>query len=281
MGNRDTVEHFERLNRYFNFSRWKYNFFLNGSKHFGYYPDEKWLPTKQAQELMQDLVAQKINLGSGMRVLDAGCGQGVTSAYLAQNYGCFVEGITVVPFEIQEANRLAKKLRVADHVRYSFMDYSRLEFSDASFDAVYTQESLVHALDFRTAINEFFRVLKKAGSIALFEYSMAEDSKFSPKELRTMREMSHASAMHSFPEMRHSILETLMSEVGFRNVKIENISRKVVPMLKQYEKFVKPIYLFFRVLGMTDRMPNLVAAARMVEFGEKDLVRYNIYTAQK
>ena len=274
-------EHFERLNKYYDFSRWKYNIFLRGSRHFGFYPDEKWIPTGKAQQLMQDLVAEKINLKKGMRILDAGCGQGVTSTYLAQKYGCLVEGVTVVPFEIAEANKLAKKLEVSDRVRYSLMDYSQLKFGNASFDAVYTQESLVHSTNIRQTLKEFYRVLKNGGKIALFEYSMAEDGKFSPEELRTIKEMNYASAMHSFPVMRHGSLETLMSGEGFRDVRAENISYKVGPMIKRYEKLAKPIYFVMRFLGWTSKMPNLVAAARMRKFGERDLVRYNIFTAQK
>ena len=71
-------EHFKRLNEYYNFSRWKYDWFLNGSRHFGFYPERKWIPTERAQALMQDLVAVKVGAGPSMRLLDAGCGQGVT-----------------------------------------------------------------------------------------------------------------------------------------------------------------------------------------------------------
>ncbi len=274
-------EHFQRLNRYYDFSRWKYNFFLGGSKHFGFYPDEKWIPTGKAQQLMQDLVAEKINLKKGMRILDAGCGQGVTSTYLAQKYGCSVDGITVVPFEIKEATKLAKKLGVLERAHYVLMDYSQLKFGNDTFDAIYTQESLVHSTNIQQTLKEFYRVLKNGGKIALFEYSMAEDGKFSPEELWTIKEMNYASAMHSFPVMRHGSLETLMSGEGFRDVRVENISYKVGPMIRGYEKLAKPIYFVMRFLGWTSRMPNLVAAARMRKFGERDLVRYNIFTAQK
>lgn len=273
--------HFERLNKYFIKSKWKYNFFLGGSKHFGLYPGEKWLPTEEAQRLMQDLVAEKINLTAGMRILDAGCGQGVTPTYLAKKYGAIVEGITVVPFEIGEANKLSQKLGVSSRVRYSLMDYSKLKFDDEYFDAVYTQESLVHSTNTEKTLKEFYRVLKKGGGIALFEYTMANDDEFSPEELKIMNEMNYASAMYSLFYMRHDKFDKLISRIGFQDVKVENISRKVSPMLRFYQKFAKPIYYLVRAFGLTYKTPNLIAAAQMVKFGEKDLVRYNIFTAHK
>ena len=277
----DEKEQFERLNKYFNFSRWKYNFFLGGSKHFGYYPNKKWISTKKAQELMQDLVAEKLQLRKEMKVLDAGCGQGVTSTYIAKKYGCNVEGVTVVPFEIESANKLARQSEVSPLVNYSLMDYSNLKFADSYFDAVYTQESLVHSTNIEKTLNEFHRVLKTEGKIALFEYTMADDNKFSREELQAITEMNYASAMHSFSSMRNDKFKKLISDTGFRNVKVENINHNVSPMLESYEKFVKPIYYFLRIFGLTYKTPNLIAAARMVEFGDKDLVRYNIFTANK
>lgn len=277
----DEKEHFERLNRYYNFSRWKYNWFLNGSRHFGFYPERKWIPTQKAQTLMQNLVAEKVGAGPEKRLLDAGCGQGVTAIYLAERYGCSMEGVTVVPYEMQEANKRAKKSGASKKVKISLMNYSHLKFPNNYFDGIYSQESLVHSTNIGETLKELHRVLKFGGRIAFFEYSMADDNKFSEEELKTISEMNHASAMHSIVKMRHGLLEKFMQNAGFQNVRVENISEEVGPMIKRYEIFAKPLYRFFKFFGLTHGMPNLVAAARMVKFGEKDLVRYNIFTAHK
>ena len=72
-------EHFSRLNNYYNKSRRGYSIFLKGAKHFGYHPNGISIPEKQASILMQDKVAEKLNLIKGMKILDAGCGRGVTA----------------------------------------------------------------------------------------------------------------------------------------------------------------------------------------------------------
>ena len=48
-----------------------------------------------AQEAKLDLVARKLRLQSGMRVLDVGCGWGGAGAYLSNRYGVHVLGVTV------------------------------------------------------------------------------------------------------------------------------------------------------------------------------------------
>jgi len=141
------AEHFKNINKYYEKSRIGYDIALWGSKHFGFYPQGKEITEKEAQILMQDLVAEKLKLSSSDQVLDAGCGQGVVSTFLAKNYGCNVEGITVVPFEVEKANARAIEWNVSEKVNYSLMDYSNTEFPDDYFDCIYTTETLSHSID--------------------------------------------------------------------------------------------------------------------------------------
>lgn len=49
----------------------------------------------QAQENKLDLVCRKLRLQPGMKVLDLGCGWGGLARFMAENYGCEVEAITI------------------------------------------------------------------------------------------------------------------------------------------------------------------------------------------
>lgn len=149
------TEHFERLNRYFEKSKIGYDVALWGSKHFGFYPEGKKISEKQAQILMQELVAKKLKLTSKDVVLDAGCGQGVVSTFLAKKYACKIEGITIIPFEIQKANLLVDKFNVRDKLTYSLMDYNKTKFSNNHFDCVYTTETLSHSIDIKKTLKNF------------------------------------------------------------------------------------------------------------------------------
>ena len=48
-----------------------------------------------AQEAKLDLVARKLGLKQGMRVLDIGCGWGGAAQFMAECYGATVTGVTV------------------------------------------------------------------------------------------------------------------------------------------------------------------------------------------
>ena len=84
-----------------------------------------------AQEAKLELVARKLRLEPGMRVLDIGCGWGGAAQYMAEHHGCEVVGITVSA----EQAALARE-RCADlPVEILVQDYREL---DERFDRVYS-----------------------------------------------------------------------------------------------------------------------------------------------
>jgi cyclopropane fatty-acyl-phospholipid synthase-like methyltransferase len=278
----DKKEHFHRLNKYFEKSKLGYNLLLGGSKHFGFYPKEKDITEKEAQIFLQELVGDKLNLSSSNIVLDAGCGQGVVSTFLARKYDCHIEGITMLPFEVDEANILARKLNINKNVNYSLMDYNEMTFQDDFFDAVYTTESLSHSTDIRATLKEFYRVLKDEGRIALFEYTIAEDGQFTASELKIINKVALGSAMDALRDFRHDEFQKILEEAGFGNIKIENISENTAPSLGRLRKFlIIPYYLFVKPFGLQERFPNASAGVEFYKMAKKGLIRYNIFTASK
>jgi len=191
-------EHFLRLNDYYNKSRHGYSIILKGAKHFGYHPNGISIPEKQASILMQDKVAEKLNLIKGMKILDAGCGRGVTAIYFSRKYNCFVEGIDVVKFELNVAKDSAVKNKVSKQTKFSYMDYENMSFQSNYFDAIFTLETLSHASNINKALKEIYRVLKWGGKIALFEYSMAQESKIPDYQKTIVKKVANASAMNSY-----------------------------------------------------------------------------------
>ena len=274
-------EHFQRLRKYYTRSRKGFDLLLWGAKHFGFHPKNRKVSEKEAQLLMQDLIGEKLGLSSSMKVLDAGCGQGVVAIYLARKFGCRIEGITVIPFEIEEARMLVARFSVSNLVRFSLMDYSNMQFENNSFDAIYTIESLCHSMDTRRTLSEFYRVLKKGGRIALFEYTLAEDEKFSLHEMSVLNNVIHLTAMDGLKELRHDRFQNIIKEVGFANVKVEDISQNVGPSLLRLRRIALIPYALVRLIGQGQNHPNLTAAVEFYKMGKRGLFRYNIFTAEK
>lgn len=266
-------------------SRLGYDFITFGAKHFGYYPNDRPdISEKKAQELMQDLLIQKLRLKSSDRVLDAGCGQGVVGCYLAQKTACSIEGITIVPFEAERANHLAQNFGLLDRAHFQVMDYVKPTFSDASFEAIYTMESLVHSHNLQKTLDEFYRLLKPGGLLVNFEYSIASDSEFGkyPKESKVFDWVIEKSGMFALGEMRHGQLIKILEQTGFVNVKEENITNQMKPSVARLEKIAHVPYFFIKLLNLQTHFINATTAATLFPFILKtDIFHYNIIIAQK
>lgn len=70
----------------------------------------------EAQGVKMDLVARKLQLGPGDRVLDIGCGWGSMARFAAERYGCDVVGITISERQRDWAEQHAKHRSTQIHV---------------------------------------------------------------------------------------------------------------------------------------------------------------------
>ena len=278
----ETGEHFSRLRRYFARSERNYERMLDGAKHFGFHPAGRRVSEREARDLLHDLVADRLALGPGDRVLDAGCGQGVVASYLARKTGCRVEGITVLDFEIPKAQARARAAGVQERTRFQLMDYSATRFADASFDAVYTTETLSHSPDIARTLREIHRLLKPGGRVAFFEYSIARTEDFTPREWLLFERVARGSAMAGLHSFRNDRFHEVMADAGFRDPAAEDITANTLPSLARLQRFaLLPYYLATWPFGRQEQNPNRSAAVVYHAMARKGLIRYNIFTARR
>lgn len=89
---------------------------------------------EEAQEAKLDMVADKLALKEGDRVLDVGCGWGGFPLRAATKYGANVVGITLSPPQAEKARQRAEAAGVGDQVEIRVMDYRDL--AGERFDAI-------------------------------------------------------------------------------------------------------------------------------------------------
>jgi cyclopropane-fatty-acyl-phospholipid synthase len=89
---------------------------------------------EEAQETKLDLIARKLGLQEGMRVLDVGCGWGSFAIHAARNHAVSVTGVTLSPPQAELARRRAADAGVGEQVEILVADYRQLPRS--SFDAI-------------------------------------------------------------------------------------------------------------------------------------------------
>lgn len=95
------------------------------------------------------LLADRCGISKDMTVLDAGCGSGSSSIFLARQYGCKVVGIDIDPCSLVKAQKLARKKGVLNKVAFRLADINDLPFKDQTFDGAIFQAALIFSEKFK------------------------------------------------------------------------------------------------------------------------------------
>jgi cyclopropane-fatty-acyl-phospholipid synthase len=125
----------EAIHHHYDVSNTFYEYVLGPSMTYtcAVYPTDD-ATLEQAQTYKYDLIARKLGLEPGMRLLDVGCGWGGMVRHAAEHYGVKVVGVTLSREQATWAQETIKKMGL-DHlaeVRHS--DYR--EVRESGFDAV-------------------------------------------------------------------------------------------------------------------------------------------------
>jgi arsenite methyltransferase len=120
-------------------------------------------------------LGERIDLSPRDRVLDVACGRGASAIFLARRFGCRVTGIDFGQANIAEARSRAEEAKVADLVRFETGDAEKLNYADASFNAVVCECAYCTFPDKRAAASEFIRILAPGGRLGMSDLTRSGD----------------------------------------------------------------------------------------------------------
>lgn len=171
----------------------------------------KHLGGRKATDRLVDLCS----ISSTSKVLEVGCGVGITACYLAKKVGCALTSIDLNEQMIAWAKKRAEREGLAERITFRPADAQDLPFEDASFDAVISESVTAFARDKPKAISEYKRVLKPGGCVGLTEASWVKSPP--PSDLVEFLSVSMEGAAFLKPEAWLALLE----EGGFNDLHSE------------------------------------------------------------
>jgi tocopherol O-methyltransferase len=232
-------------------------------------------------ENMVKYMAEVAGIRAADVVLDAGCGVGGSSSWLAKEIGCRCVGITLVPFQAALARGFAAKKGV---VGTSFVanDFTRPAFAPESFDVVWALESFDHAPDKRAWVADMFRLLKPGGRLIIADGFQAE--KLEPARAETYRKFLAGWAVPHLCTAAE--LETWAGEAGFKKAHAEDITKDVFPHALAIFRFgvlFIPVRWLLCKLGLTskEKLGNAVATYYQYTTLKRGMWSYGVFCFRK
>ena len=271
--------------RYYDVSEDHYIFFwdLNQSHalHYGYW-DSSTKNFREALANINKVMATKANIKAGISVLDAGCGVGGSTIWLAANKEAKVTGITLSDKQAQRGNANIDILNLKNSAQILVRNFIDTQFEDESFDIVWAIESVCHADDKKKFLKEAYRILKPGGKLIMADFFIEKNP--TVKEQKEINNWAHGWAVPFFEKT--DVFNSQLSDVGFKNTEMNDITSYIIPSAKRlYYAFfpgwvISKIYnLFHNTTEFSKR--NVYTAYYQYTTLKKGLWKYYIVYAEK
>ncbi len=201
--------------------------------HFGYF--RRGLNPLRLEAMLDEMTRQVldrlgIDLSAGGRLADLGCGLGAPARWAARRYaGLEIDAVTLVPWQVQRARRLAAEQGIDGRLRFWSADFTATPFSDKTFDGAYAIESACHdaGLAKEGFVREAARVLKPGARLVLADGFLKRGRPTRWPLSRLFEVVCADWALETFADL--PAFTRCLAEHGFEDLEVEEISWRIVP----------------------------------------------------
>jgi tocopherol O-methyltransferase len=250
--------------------------------HFGFHDDE-YRGHAKALENTNRTLARIAEIDASDRVLDAGCGLGGSSFWLAQNLGARFVGITLAQSQVDQARRIAARRGLSDSVEFECADFACTPFPNNSFDIVWALESLCHAEIKPSFYGEAARLLRPGGRLVIAEF-MRTTRRMDQKAERAVREWLDGWAIPDLDTEQEHI--EAAAAAGFSDISVRDCTGFTRPSLTRLYRMAvaaQPLNEALHRLGVRNRTQhdNVVSAVRQYQALEAGSWFYGVLSATR
>ena len=154
----------------------------------------------------------------GCEVLDIGCGLGAVDELLITRYGASsVVGIDVDPALLEALQARVKRAGLVGRIRGVKVEPGRLPFADASFDVVFSKDSLVQIPGKPALFADILRVLRPGGRFVASDWLRGGTGAYSSEMMEYFRLEGIAYNMVTLEESAAALRDAGFLEVDIRD----------------------------------------------------------------
>jgi cyclopropane fatty-acyl-phospholipid synthase-like methyltransferase len=275
----DIVRYYQECERDY---RWIWDLKNSLAMHYGYW-DETVQTFPDALQKENEVLATLASVTRESKVLDAGCGVGGSSIFLAKKFDCEVTGISIVSSQVISASENAKRHGVEDRAHFEERDFLATGYKDESFDVVWAIESVCHAANKEQFIKEAFRILRIGGVLVVAD-GFLSDASPTPQDAKMMNIWLSGWSVPFLETLQN--FEKYLRGAGFSEISIKDVGRNVLPSSRRMYLISLPAIVVgnvMRFMGLQSsvQMGSLYSAKYQYKTLRSGLWQYAIVFARK
>jgi len=144
--------------------------------HIGLYQSDTDSIRDASRRTVEHMASKFPKLDPMMRVIDLGGGYGGAMRYLAHQFACQCVVVNISEKENQRNREMSAKQGIGRLIEVIDGDFANVPHEDATFDAAWSQDAILHADDRAKVIREIARLLKSGGTFVFTDPMQADDA---------------------------------------------------------------------------------------------------------
>lgn len=256
-------------------------FWSRHGMHHGFWYDD----TKSIDEAVLNTnqeIGELLQINLGDRVLDAGCGVGAVSYYLAEYFGADVTGVNITQHQISEAINDLRVWRLGSgKVEFVKADYTNTHLPKGSFDAIFGIESVCHAKRKIDFMHEAYRLLKPGGRLAVCDGFLMHPLLPEEKEnYRTICRCWQLPGLETLHDFEHDLRSAGFDAIVYHD-RFDEIQKSIERAHRIGVMGYWPFSFLQRVGMVSHRVKEHLTVMKIQRKAFETYLTYGIFTAMK
>ena len=197
-------------------------------------------------------LAELCHVNRDTRLLEVGCGVGLTTCHLAARYGCQIVAVDLSAEMVSWASRRAQRKGLQERIEFRIADAQDLPFAEGMFDVVMCESVTAFPADQQKAVSEYARVTRPGGYVGMNEGTWIQTPP--PAELVAFMERTMAGArFHTVAEWKALLegagLQGIIAQPQQMSAMRQRLDEMAGLDWQDWKDRLRALSTFFRMLG--------------------------------